>query len=147
VAEEVQYWQSSACTRGQTLSETLENLVVVAEQASLPEQALRELVADRGYHSGAVLQRVEELGLRSLHRRAQTAAPEVARPDRRAEGHLCQSSTDEGGSRQESLSMALRESGAQHGAQLRDGRPAAPSSARFMPTSPRRQLLLCGGDN
>lgn len=49
----------------QTLSETLENLAVVAEQAKLPEPVLGELVADRGYHSAAVLTRVQELGLRS----------------------------------------------------------------------------------
>jgi transposase len=49
----------------QTLSETLENLAVVAEHVELPEQVLRDLVADRGYHSGAVLKRVQELGLRT----------------------------------------------------------------------------------
>jgi transposase len=49
----------------QTLSETLENLAAVAESVDLPEQVLRELVADRGYHSAAVLKRAHELGLRS----------------------------------------------------------------------------------
>jgi transposase len=66
-----------------TLSETLENLVVVAEQASLPEQVLRELVADRGYHSGAVLQRVEDLGLRSY-------IAEPKRPRRKWRGRIAE---------------------------------------------------------
>ena len=49
----------------QTLSETLENLAAVAESVDLPKQVRRELVADRGYHSAAVLKRAHELGLRS----------------------------------------------------------------------------------
>lgn len=48
-----------------TLGEALENLVMVNEQVELGEQVLTELVADRGYHSGAVLTLVERLGLRS----------------------------------------------------------------------------------
>lgn len=52
-------------TLEQTLSETLENLAVVAEQVDLPGQVFQELVADRGYHSSAVLRRVRDLGLRS----------------------------------------------------------------------------------
>lgn len=67
----------------QTLSETLENLAVVAEQAELPEQVLRELVADRGYHSGAVLQRVEQLGLRSY-------IAEPKRPRRKWRGRIAE---------------------------------------------------------
>lgn len=66
-----------------TLSETLENLTVVAEQASLPEKVLRELVADRGYHSGAVLQRVEALGLRSY-------IAEPKRPRRKWRGRIAE---------------------------------------------------------
>jgi transposase len=66
-----------------TLSETLENLAVVAEQASLPEQVLRELVADRGYHSGTVLQRVEQLGLRSY-------IAEPKRPRRKWRGRIAE---------------------------------------------------------
>jgi rare lipoprotein A (peptidoglycan hydrolase) len=41
----------------QTLSAVLENLTAVTEQIELPEQVLCELVADRGYHSAAVLKR------------------------------------------------------------------------------------------
>jgi transposase len=67
----------------QTLSETLENLAVVAEQAELPKQVLRELVADRGYHSGAVLQRVEQLGLRSY-------IAEPKRPRRKWRGRIAE---------------------------------------------------------
>lgn len=67
----------------QTLSETLENLAVVAEQAELPEQVLRDLVADRGYHSGAVLQRVEQLGLRSY-------IAEPKRPRRKWRGRIAE---------------------------------------------------------
>lgn len=48
-----------------TLEETLENLAVVVEQVELPERVLTEVVADRGYHSAAVLARTHELGLRS----------------------------------------------------------------------------------
>lgn len=67
----------------QTLSETLENLAVVAEQAELSEQVLRELVADRGYHSAAVLERVQELGLRSY-------IAEPKRPRRRWRGRIAE---------------------------------------------------------
>jgi transposase len=63
----------------QTLSEVLENLAAVAEHVELPEQVLTELVADRGYHSGAVLTRTEELGLRSY-------IAEPQRPRRRWRG-------------------------------------------------------------
>lgn len=66
-----------------TLSETLENLAVVAAQAPLPEKVMRDLVADRGYHSGAVLQRVEELGLRSY-------IAEPKRPRRRWRGRIAE---------------------------------------------------------
>lgn len=67
----------------QTLSESLENLAAVAEQAALPDQVLRELVADRGYHSGAVLQRVEDLGLRSY-------IAEPKRPRRKWRGRIAE---------------------------------------------------------
>jgi transposase len=62
-----------------TLEETLENLAVVIEQVELPEQVLREVVADRGYHSAAVLARTHELGLRSY-------IAEPKRPRRRWRG-------------------------------------------------------------
>jgi transposase len=62
-----------------TLGEALENLVMVNEQVELGEQVLTELVADRGYHSGAVLTLVERLGLRSY-------IAEPKRPRRRWRG-------------------------------------------------------------
>jgi transposase len=62
-----------------TLGETLENLAVVVEQVELPEQVLTEVVADRGYHSAAVLARTHELGLRSY-------IAEPKRPRRRWRG-------------------------------------------------------------
>lgn len=62
-----------------TLRETLENLAVVVEQVELPEQVLTEIVADRGYHSAAVLARTRELGLRSY-------IAEPKRPRRRWRG-------------------------------------------------------------
>lgn len=62
-----------------TLKETLENLAVVVEQVELPEQVLTEVVADRGYHSAAVLARTRELGLRSY-------IAEPKRPRRRWRG-------------------------------------------------------------
>lgn len=62
-----------------TLGEALENLAVVAEQVDLPGQVLTELVADRGYHSSAVLVRAHELGLRSY-------IAEPKRPRRRWRG-------------------------------------------------------------
>jgi transposase len=67
----------------QTLSEVLENLAAVVEQAELPEQVLCELVADRGYHSGAVLKRAQELGLR-------TYIAEPKRPRRRWRGRTAE---------------------------------------------------------
>jgi len=67
----------------QTLSEVLENLAAVGEQAELPEQVLCELVADRGYHSGAVLKRAQELGLR-------TYIAEPKRPRRRWRGRTAE---------------------------------------------------------
>lgn len=63
----------------QTLSEVLENLAAVSEQVELPERALSEVVADRGYHSAAVLARSEQLGLRSY-------IAEPKRPRRRWRG-------------------------------------------------------------
>jgi transposase len=60
-----------------TLSEVLENLAAVTEQVELPERA--EFVADRGYHSAAVLRRAQELGLRSY-------VAEPKRPRRRWRG-------------------------------------------------------------
>jgi transposase len=63
----------------QTLLAVLENFAVVAEQVELAEPVLTELVADRGYHSGAVLRRTEELGLRSY-------IAEPQRPRRRWRG-------------------------------------------------------------
>lgn len=62
-----------------TLEETLENLAVVVEQVELPEQVLTKVVADRGYHSAAVLARMHELGLRSY-------IAEPKRPRRRWRG-------------------------------------------------------------
>ncbi len=62
-----------------TLRETLENLAVVVEHVELPEQVLTEVVADRGYHSAAVLARTRELGLRSY-------IAEPKRPRRRWRG-------------------------------------------------------------
>jgi transposase len=62
-----------------TLGETLENLAVVVEQVELPEQVLTEVVADRGYHSAAVLTRTHEIGLRSY-------IAEPKRPRRRWRG-------------------------------------------------------------
>ena len=62
-----------------TLGETLENLAVVVEQVELPEQVLTAVVADRGYHSAAVLARTHELGLRSY-------IAEPKRPRRRWRG-------------------------------------------------------------
>jgi transposase len=62
-----------------TLKETLENLAVVVEHVELPEQVLTEVVADRGYHSAAVLARTHELGLRSY-------IAEPKRPRRRWRG-------------------------------------------------------------
>jgi transposase len=62
-----------------TLSEVLENLAAISEQVELPERALTELVADRGYHSAAVLRRAQELGLRSY-------IAEPKRPRRRWRG-------------------------------------------------------------
>lgn len=62
-----------------TLGEALENLAVVAEQVELPEEVLTEVVADRGYHSAAVLARTRELGLRSY-------IAEPKRPRRRWRG-------------------------------------------------------------
>jgi transposase len=62
-----------------TLRETLENLAVVVEQVELTEQVLTEVVADRGYHSAAVLARTHELGLRSY-------IAEPKRPRRRWRG-------------------------------------------------------------
>jgi transposase len=67
----------------ETLSEVLENLVVVAEQVELPEQVLTELVADRGYHSAAALAHVHELGLRSY-------IAEPKRPRRRWRGRTAE---------------------------------------------------------
>jgi transposase len=67
----------------QTLSEVFENLAAVAEQVELPEQALCELVADRGYHSAAVLRRAQELGLR-------TYIAEPKRPRRRWRGRTAE---------------------------------------------------------
>lgn len=67
----------------QTLSETLENLTAVPEQASLSESALREVVADRGYHSAAVLVRLHELGMRSY-------IAEPKRPRRKWRGRLAE---------------------------------------------------------
>jgi len=67
----------------QTLSETLENLAAVAEDVELPEQVLQELVADRGYHSGAALKRVQELGLRSY-------IAEPKRPRRKWRGRIAE---------------------------------------------------------
>lgn len=64
-----------------TLNEAFENLVAVADQVDLPE--LAELVADRGYHSGAVLRRVHELGLRSY-------IAEPKRPRRRWRGKVAE---------------------------------------------------------
>jgi transposase len=66
-----------------TLSEALENLAAMAEQASLSEMALGEVVADRGYHSGAVLVRLQELGVRSY-------IAEPKRPRRKWRGRLAQ---------------------------------------------------------
>ena len=66
-----------------TLSEVLENLAAVTEQVELPEQALTELVADRGYHSAAVLKRAQELGLRSY-------IAEPKRPRRRWRGRTAE---------------------------------------------------------
>ncbi|HEX4954675.1 MAG TPA: transposase [Thermoanaerobaculia bacterium] len=52
-----------------TLEEALENLAVVAEDeeasSQLSETPMAELVADKGYHSGGVLKKVEQLGLRT----------------------------------------------------------------------------------
>ncbi len=62
-----------------TLGEALENLAVVVEHVALPEQVLTEVVADRGYHSAAVLARTHELGLRSY-------IAEPKRPRRRWRG-------------------------------------------------------------
>lgn len=62
-----------------TLGEALENLAVVAEQVELAEEVLTEVVADRGYHSAAVLVRTQELGLRSY-------IAEPKRPRRRWRG-------------------------------------------------------------
>jgi transposase len=63
----------------ETLSEALENLAVVSEHVELSEQTFTELVADRGYHSSAVLVRAKELGLRSY-------IAEPKRPRRRWRG-------------------------------------------------------------
>jgi transposase len=49
----------------------------------LPERVLCELVADRGYHSGAVLKRAQELGLR-------TYIAEPKRPRRRWRGRTAE---------------------------------------------------------
>jgi len=67
----------------ETLSEAMENLGAIVERISLPELALTELVADRGYHSAAVLTRVEELGLRSY-------IAEPKRPRRRWRGRVAE---------------------------------------------------------
>jgi transposase len=67
----------------QTLSEVLENLAAVSEQVELPERVLCELVADRGYHSAAVLKRAKELGLR-------TYIAEPKRPRRRWRGRMAE---------------------------------------------------------
>lgn len=61
------------------MGETLENLAVVVEQVELPEQVLTAVVADRGYHSAAVLARTHELGLGSY-------ISEPKRPRRRWRG-------------------------------------------------------------
>ena len=66
-----------------TLAEVLENLAAITEQVELPERALSELVADRGYHSAAVLRRTQELGLRSY-------IAEPKRPRRRWRGRTAE---------------------------------------------------------
>jgi transposase len=52
-----------------TLDEALENLATVAEDEETASQArsslLAEIIADRGYHSGAVLKRLQEKGIRT----------------------------------------------------------------------------------
>jgi len=67
----------------QTLSETLENLAALPDAATLSPQALRDVVADRGYHSGAVLVRLQELGLRSY-------IAEPKRPRRKWRGRIAE---------------------------------------------------------
>jgi transposase len=52
-----------------TLDEALENLATVAEDEEAASKArsslLAEIIADRGYHSGAVLKRLQEKGIRT----------------------------------------------------------------------------------
>lgn len=92
----------------ETVSEALENL----ESATGKGEAFRELVADRGYHSGAVLTQAEEWGLRSYI--AEPKRPR--RPHRRAEGDLCEPAEDSRRSGPTAGPSANREAGAQHGA-------------------------------
>ena len=54
--------------RGETLEETFEQV----ESATGDDAAIQEIVADKGYHSNAVLASIDELGLRSY----------IAEPDR-----------------------------------------------------------------
>jgi hypothetical protein len=49
----------------QTLAEAAENLSEVQEAFESEEEILQECVADRGYHSGAVLVGMDEVGIRS----------------------------------------------------------------------------------
>ena len=56
----------------ETLAEAGENLNAVQEGCQDEEEILQECVADRGYHSGAVLQDLEQVGIRSY----------IAEPDR-----------------------------------------------------------------
>ncbi len=60
----------------ETFSEALENLAAVIEELDEDEPVMTELVADRGYHSAAVLEHAGTLGLR-------TYIPEPKRPRRR----------------------------------------------------------------
>ena len=90
---------------------------------------IEELVTDKGYHSGAVVQRVKSYEVRSYIPEKQQKGRRNWQGKAEAAGGVCQSAAGTGQLRQELTAAARRDGGTQLRALLRDGRHAALPSA------------------
>ena len=104
--------------------------VAAEEKPKVNLQGIEELVTDKGYHSGAVVQRMKSYAVRSyIPEKQQKGRRDWQGKARRAAGGVRESAAGAGRVRQELTAAAGRVDRTQLRALLRDGRHAALSSA------------------
>ena len=121
------------CEAGEQVAEQMRREAELRPQdkPKVHPQGIEELVTDKGYHSGAVVQRVKSYEVRTyIPEKKQKGRRDWQGRRGRAAGGVRESAAGAGRVRQDFTAAARRVGGAQLRALLRDGRDAALPSAR-----------------